>query len=281
MKTTWTNLAVAVSLLGAPAAAQQLNLPRPSPKATVSQTIGITDVSIAYSRPGVKGRTIWGELVPYNEVWRTGANENTTISFSHDVTVDGQPLPAGIYSVHTLPTEGTWTVIFSKNATLWGSFGYNPEDDALRLQVEPRSAAHQERLIFTIDNLSDDSAEVVLHWEKLQVPFTVKTAVEDAVLSELRSAVRWQTPYQAANYCFQNDVNLDQAMKWVDASLVLEENFWNLRLKASLLAKESRFSEAVALAEKALEASKTMAQPPPANLVSQLEGSIGEWKGKT
>src|SRR3954447_25313012 len=122
------------------ALAQQLDLPRPSPNASVSQTVGVTEITIKYSRPGVKDRQIWGKLVPYGEVWRTGANENTTIKFSTPVKIDGHELPAGIYGVQTLPADGEWTLILSKDADEWGAFSYKPEHDALRVQVKPQPA---------------------------------------------------------------------------------------------------------------------------------------------
>jgi hypothetical protein len=147
---------------------------RLSPNASVSQTIGLTDVAITYCRPGVKGRVIWGELVPYDKVWRTGANEATTISFSNDVLIEGQKLPKGKYSLHTIPTATTWTVIFNKVADQWGSYSYKQEEDALRVTVTPRDGDFQERMLFTFDKLTDNSAEIVLSWEKLQVPIKIE-----------------------------------------------------------------------------------------------------------
>src|SRR5687768_13357291 len=124
----------------AAASAQQLELPRPSPKSTVSQTVGVTEIAIHYGSPGVKGRTVWGELVPYGQVWRTGANENTTITFSTPVKVEGKELPAGTYGIQTIPTENEWTLILSKDAELWGAFNYKPENDALRAPIKPQPA---------------------------------------------------------------------------------------------------------------------------------------------
>jgi Protein of unknown function (DUF2911) len=273
-------LAAGLGLAAVAAAQPQVVLPRLSPGASVSQTIGVTDVTIRYSRPGVKERKIWGELVPYGEVWRTGANENTTIQFSTPVKVEGKELPAGIYGLQTIPTEGKWTLILSKDADLWGAFDYKPEHDALRAELTPKPAEHQERMDFDFEDLTDNSATVVLRWEKLAVPFKVEVDTPKLVKEKVDSAVRWQTPYQAANYCLQSEDAgcLDDAGRWLDSSIALEGNFWNYRAKANLLAKKGDKKGAATLAEKALAAAKTMQQPPPANAVAELEKSLSEWK---
>lgn len=164
---------------------------RKSLMASVMQRLGIdTDITIVYSRPGVKGRTIWGELVPYGLApgnkyseekpypWRAGANENTTIEFSQDVLVEGNKLPAGKYGIHMIPSEKDWVIIFSKNNSAWGSFAYNQEEDALRVTVTPTEAPHQEWLIFGFDNLAGTSATAFLHWEKVKVPFKIELPKE-------------------------------------------------------------------------------------------------------
>lgn len=164
---------------------------RPSLKASVMQTLGIdTDITIEYSRPGVKGRKIWGELVPYGLApgnkysndkpfpWRAGANENTTIEFSKDVLIEGNKLPAGKYGIHMIPSEKDWIIIFNKNNSAWGSFSYNQEEDALRVTVTPVEALHQEWLIFGFDSLAGTSATAFLHWEKLSVPFKIELPKE-------------------------------------------------------------------------------------------------------
>ena len=269
-----------LALVASPVSAQQLNLPRPSPKASVSQTVGVTDIDIHYSRPGVKGRTIWGDLVPYGEVWRTGANENTTITFSTPVRVGGKELPAGTYGLQTIPTQNEWTVILSKDAELWGAFNYKPENDAVRFQVKPEAAEHQERLSFELDDVTDNSAVVVMRWEKLRVPFTVETDTGKAVLSGMRTAMRWQTPYQAANYCITNNTCPEEASRWLDASIALEGTFVNHRAKATLLAKNGDYKGAVAHGEKALAAAKASQTPPQPAQVQELEKQIADWKKK-
>jgi hypothetical protein len=271
---------IALHLAAGLAAAQQLDLPRPSPKASVSQTVGVTEVAIHYSSPGIKGRKVWGELVPYGEVWRTGANENTTITFSTPVKIGGTELPKGTYGLQTIPTANEWTVIFSKDAELWGAFNYKPENDALRIQVKPEPAGLQERMTFTFEDTTDTSTKAVLRWEKLRVPFTIEADTTKLTLERAKQAVRWQTPFQAANYCIQNNTCLDEAGRWLDASLALEETWTNLRAKALYLAKKNDTKGAVTWGEKALAAAKTAQQPPAAQQVKELEGMIADWKKK-
>ncbi|HNC48371.1 MAG TPA: DUF2911 domain-containing protein, partial [bacterium] len=164
MKTWILFLAAAFSLN-----AQQISTPRPSPRATVSQTVGVTEMTVSYHRPGVKGRTIWGELVPYGQVWRAGANESTTISFSDDVTIEGQKIPAGLYGIQMIPEANEWIVILTKDAKLWGSFNYKPENDAVRIKVKPTSAEMIERLRYSFEDVNDNSTVLTMQWEKLKI----------------------------------------------------------------------------------------------------------------
>jgi hypothetical protein len=273
---------VLAATLSTVAAGQQVDFPRLSPNASTSQLVGITDIDLHYSRPGVKGRAIWGGLVPYDQVWRTGANENTTIRFSTAVKVEGHELPAGTYGVQTIPTAGDWTLILSKDADEWGAFDYKPEHDAMRATIKPRPGSRfEERMGFRFEDLTDDSAPVVLAWEKLEVPFKVEVDTKTLVAAKAKESIRWQTGYQAANWCLQNDTCLDEAQTWLDSSLALQQNFNNLRALAQLRAKKGDAKGAVAAGEKALAAGKTAQNPPAPNLVSELEASIREWKTKT
>ncbi len=252
---------VAVLLYGTSyAQGPAMPLPQPSPRATVSQTIGISEVSVTYNRPGVKNRKVWGDLVPYNEVWRAGANENTTISFSHDVTIEGKSLPAGTYGLHMIPTADDWTIIFNKNSTSWGSFFYKENEDALRIQVKPQMVPHQEWLLYTLDDLTPTSLTVSLAWEKLKVGFKAEFDVPSIVITNAReSHLRglagffWQGFNQAAAYCLQNNMNLTEALTWVDKSLSFNENFTNLRTKAGIVEKLGRQEEADELRSRSME----------------------------
>jgi hypothetical protein len=182
--------------------------------------------------------------------------------------------------LQTIPTAGDWTVVFSKDAQLWGAFDYKPEHDALRVQVKPATAAPQERMGFEFNDLTDTSATVVLRWEKLEVPFKVEVDTPKLVAEAAKGALRWQTGLQAATYCVQNDTCLDDAGRWLDASIALDANFSNQRVKAQLLAKKADYKGAVATGEKALAAAKSANQRPPAEQVSDLEKSIADWKKK-
>lgn len=253
-------LGTALSALGATARAQAppLSLPRPSQAASVSQTVGLTEIAIHYSRPLVKGRAIWGGLVPYGQVWRAGANENTTISFSTPVSTGGHALPAGTYGLHTLPTAADWTLILSNNSSNWGSFSYEEKDDALRLTLKPEPGAMTEALTYTFEDPTETSVRIVLAWEKLRLPFTVETATKDVVIASLERELHglaqffWQPWNQAATYALQNDIRLDEAMTWIDRSIRLNQNFTNTSTKAQLLAKKGDSAAADALIQKAL-----------------------------
>lgn len=277
-----TLLLAGIAGIAASATAQQVDLPRPSPNASITQNIGITEVSIHYSRPGVKERKIWGGLVPYNEVWRTGANENTTIRFSTPVKIEGHELPAGLYGLQTIPTPGEWTLILSKDADQWGAFSYKPEHDALRVQLKPQPAEPQERMSFDFTDLSDTAAKVVLRWEKVAVPFTVEVDTPKLVAAKAKTAIGWRGLYQAASYCTQNNTCLDDAGKWLDASIALDGNFTNYHAKAELLAQKGDFKGAATYGEKALTAAKGAQgqQAPAADAVAALEKKVSGWKKK-
>jgi hypothetical protein len=274
-------LILALALAMATPALAQLDLPRPSPKATVSQVVGLTTISLSYCRPGVKGRAIWGGLVPFDEPWRTGANEATTITFSDPVTVNGSALPAGTYALFTIPGKAGWTVVFSKDTTSWGTNDYKVADDALRIKVAPRQApAPVEWMTFRFDALTADSADVVLTWEKLEVPFTVKVEVVERVLAAARKAVAeakpddWRTAYRAADFCLVAKTNLDEAGQWLDKSIKVKPGYSNTLGQARLTALRGSKKDAVTLAKKAIELGRAA---DPKTDVSQAEGLIAEW----
>ena len=252
---------LAVSLALASPALAELELPRPSPQASVTQKVGLTDVSITYSRPGVKGRTIWGDLVPYDEVWRTGANEATIITFSDDVTINGQALAKGTYSLHTLPGRDAWSVIFNNVAEQWGSYSYDAKNDALRVAVKPRAGAFTEWMTFEFPKLAVDSAEVVLRWEKLEVPFTVGTDTLKRGLANIEQALkdneadRARIPQRAADFHFQaKDYAL--ALTWIEKSIAAQPSYFNQNLKARMLAEQGKKADAIATLEKALASAR-------------------------
>jgi len=282
MKSLFVSVLI-VLLLGSFAIAQGLELPRVSQKATVSQRVGLTDVSITYSRPGVKGRAIWGGLVPYDKVWRTGANEATTFSVSDDVKINGQPLPAGSYSLHTIPGKESWTIIFNKVDKQFGSFNYDKSKDALRVDVKPQEGPNQEWMTFSFPDVSDNNATVELAWEKLRVPFRIEVNTTAKAMANIRKTLSgdvkdWNVPYDAADYAMNAKLeNKDEAMKWIDQSIALKETFWNLRLKADILAAQGKTADAIATAEKAVKLGDRDAKDEPAE-VAKTQKQIADWK---
>src|SRR4051812_43775709 len=245
-----------------PAEAQSLvmSLPRQSQRATVSQRVALTDLTINYHRPLAAGRKIWGvpTLAPYGQVWRAGANENTTFEVSDPVSIEGQRLERGTYGLHMIPNAESFTVIFSKNSTSWGSFSYDPKEDALRVDVKPQTVEMREELTYEVGSVKPDSAVVTMRWEKVAVPFTVKTDVE-ATVANIRHQMRnsaqyiWNGPDDAASWCIDNKVNLEEALTWANRSVQMEERFENLSTKARILEALNRNTEAAAAREKAME----------------------------
>lgn len=277
-----TLLCTAIAALLVSSASAELTLPRVSQKASVTQTVGLTDVTVQYCRPGVKGRVIWGELVPFDKVWRTGANEATTISFSKPVKINGQALPAGLYSFHTIPGKTSWTVIFNKTAEQWGSYEYDASKDALRIQVTPVAGPNQEWMAFSFSDVANDHATVELAWEKLRIPFKIETDTANQAMAAIREALAgevkdWEVPYSAASYASTNNLeNRAEAMKWIDQSVALKETYWNLRLKASMLDKDGKRKDAIAVAEKAVQVGKAAKDEP--GEIAKTEKQIADWK---
>ena len=236
-----------------------LNLPRVSQHALVSQRIGITDITINYHRPLANGRQIWGKVVPYGEVWRAGANENTTIRFTDPVTIEGQALDKGTYGLHMIPGETEWTVIFSKNAAAWGSFTYKQEEDALRVKVKPQAAEMKDALAYDFDNVKPDSALVTMRWDKLAVPFKVHVNVNEIVTASIHNQIHginqyyWEGWDDAAQYFLVNKINLDEALKYEDLSIQNEERYDNLINKSKVLEAMGRKQDADSFRARALD----------------------------
>lgn len=235
-----------------------LDLPRDSQHARVMQRVGITDITINYHRPLVKGRKVWGGIVPYGQVWRAGANENTTIEFSDPVTIEGSSLAKGVYGLHMIPTENEWTIIFSKQADAWGSFSYNRAEDALRVTVKPQSAEMKEALAYEIDNVTPETAVVSLRWEKLAVPFKVGVNTHDVVAQSLHNQLRGRAQYtwdgwdDAASYLIAQKYNLEEAVKYEDRSIAVEDRFENEMNKSRILEALNKKDEATVARNKAL-----------------------------
>ncbi|HKC66023.1 MAG TPA: DUF2911 domain-containing protein [Pyrinomonadaceae bacterium] len=280
-------LLVLTAAVYASAQAPSVRLPRPSQKATVMQTVGVTDITITYSRPGVKGRKIWGDaptdaaaansaatlddaskrakdapIVPYGHVWRTGANEATIFSVTDDVLINGQKLPAGNYSLHTIPGKDEWTIIFNGVADQWGSFNYDEKKDVLRVKAKPQWVKdNQEWLEYSFPAVTPNSAEVLIRWEKVAVPFTVEIPNVDALMrAKIEKVIAanptdWQIPLQVANQYANND-QWDEALKWIDQSIKVKETFRNLSAKANILIASGKKDEGFAVADQAIARGK-------------------------
>ena len=252
---------IAAVVLSRTALAQSLvlDIPDQSQGAQITQRIGITNVTIKYHRPLVKDRKVWGGLVPYGQVWRAGANINTTISFSDPVTIEGQPLAAGTYGLHMIPNADEWTVIFSKNSTSWGSFTYDQAEDALRVNVKPRAAEMHNALAYDFDDLQPESAVVVLEWEKVAVPFKVGVDVHSVVQASLKKQLRnlsqytWMSWDDAANYLLAEKIAYDDALKYANESIKNEDRYDNEMTKSNVLKALNRKDDAEVATKKALE----------------------------
>lgn len=254
MKQTCILIIVAVLMIPAFAArSTTVTTPDASPKSGIYQKVGLTDIKVTYHSPAVKKREIWGKLVPFGKVWRAGANENTVIKFSTDITVGGHLLTAGRYGLHMIPGEKEWTIIFSKNHSSWGSYFYNKKDDALRVNVIPGKSEFTEWLTFEFRDRNKDSVKLVFRWENLSLSLDFKVDTTKIVLQNFRKELKslpfwyWRGTYGAAKYCLDNEVNYEEALKWIDQSINVEENFLNLMLKSKLLDKLGRTAESLTL----------------------------------
>jgi|CXWL01.1.fsa_nt_gi hypothetical protein len=269
----------ALGLVASLPAAAQLQLPRTSPHATVLQRIGVTDVTIDYHRPGVKGRKIWGELVPYGQPWRVGANDRTIIKFSTDVTIDGQALPAGSYGLVAIPTESTWTLAFSKVTAAWGAFTYDAKDDAARVVVTPTQAGDSvEWMDFQFEDLGADAATVVLRWAQLRVPFKVTVDLDKTVTAHVNQGASWAALNGAATWANDRGKDLDAALRWANASIAVEKTFFNLRTKARILNKKGDTAGAIAAGEEALAVAAALATPIQGPAVPDFRKEVDGWK---
>lgn len=250
-----------VAALSSTAFAQQAGLkaPEASPAASDSQTVGITDIVVSYHRPAVAGRKVWGGLVPYGEVWRAGANENTTLTFSTPVKIAGQPLPAGTYGLHAIPSEKEWTVIVSSMAKAWGSYGYNAKEDALRFKVAPVAADFSERLAYRFDDPTESSVILSLHWEKLALPIKIEVNTPAQVMAEMRIQLRgasqfnWAAWNQAAGFWLAHGGSLDEAQNMAERAAVMQPNYQTFTTLA-LLAEKKGDSKTAAAKRKEAEA---------------------------
>ena len=253
---------VLIFILSLSAAGQQIRTPRPSPDATVTQIVGVTEVKIDYSSPGVKERKIWCELVPFGEIWRTGANEATTITFDDAVKINGTELLAGTYGIHTIPNESEWEFIFSKDTKIDGGSNFNKDNEVLRVKAKPEEHHFMERMTFLFTDVTDKSVIVNLLWDELKVSFNIETNTNELFLSNAREQLSWSPTFQAAQYCLNANINLEEALKWIEASCLINEVYWNTRVKAQIQNKLGMKNESIATMEKAIALGSKMEEAP-------------------
>jgi hypothetical protein len=255
----------------------QPDLPQPSPKAVLSQTVGLTEVTIEYSSPAVNGRSIWGSLVPYGEVWRTGANAASKITFSRDVKIGGKDVKAGSYAIYTIPGESSWTVIINKDYK-GGASRYSSNEDVVRLEAKPAAIPHRERLSFQVVDFNNDKADVSLEWEKVRVSFSIEFATAQQALNSIDQSLNntWRAYANSARYLLDNNKDLDQALKIIDQSIALNETWFNSWIKAQILAKKGNKKEARNWALKAKELGDK--QPEGFFFKADVEKAINDWK---
>jgi len=295
-KTTLIALIISISLLSScdnvsssieiekkPTTKLKITTPQPSPKATVEQRVGLTDISIEYSRPGVRGRTIFGDLVPFGKTWRTGANSNTKVTFSSDVSIDGQTLNAGSYGLYTVPNENSWEVMFYSESDNSGvPRDWDDTKVVAKTSVEVYSMPmNVETFTITFDDVSGTSATLGILWEKTYVGIKLEVPT-DKLVSETIDAVMAASPeagdyYNAAIYYRQQDLDIKKANEWMEKAMSLTEKpaFWQLRQQSLIYAKMGETEKAIAVAEKSLELSKAAGNEAYVKMNTQ---SLAEWK---
>ena len=240
--------------------AQQIQMPQASPSAKIAQKVGLTDVTVDYSRPSTKDRKIFGELVPYGQVWRTGANGATVLSFSTDVLIDGKTIPAGQYALYSIPGKSEWTMILSKNIKLWGAIGYDQNDDVIRFNAEPvKLKRKNETFEISFANMTDTGSDLSLKWENTRVDFRIETEVDPLVMAQIKEYIidgESTDPsllYSAASYYYTNDKDINQAYNWINESVEQDPKYWTMHLKAKIEAALGKKTNAVETAAEAID----------------------------
>jgi hypothetical protein len=250
----------------------------------VSRVVGICTVAIEYNSPSVRNRAIWGELVPFGEVWRTGANQATTISFTHAVKVAGNNVPAGKYALFAIPSKENWTMVLNKKHQQWGAFEYDSAYDQLRFDVKPMAHSFTEALTYGIVPTSDSSALVELGWERLRVSFMVDIDMDEAMDAQIKDflakagATDWAARYDAARYLLNSGKDLTRAMQLIEESIKIQQTPQNLFVKAQLLRRAGTAADGVKTLEQAIDLAKKQTPPPP--MLRQMEDSLSQWRAE-
>ncbi|MEQ8323297.1 MAG: DUF2911 domain-containing protein [Vicingaceae bacterium] len=275
-------LSITLPLFGLLSGATAQELPMPSPTSTVMQRVGLTDFEIVYSRPGVKDRKVFGELVPYNKMWRTGANKATALTISDDVEVHGQKLNAGVYAIFTIPGEKEWEVIFNKNTEQWGTYDHKDSEDVLKIKVPSETAEYTESMLMYFDDLKDESATLNLQWEKTRISIPIKVEVgakaEANILAAIKEAEGTKSVYRnAARYYLTNNMDAAKALEWAKKSVDMGKVYWNMTTLASAQAANGMKKEAIKTAEQA----KALAVEAKSDFyIKENEKNLAEWKAK-
>ncbi len=280
MKTIRTFLFLSIFIVaGGHWAQAQMELPQPSPKAQVMQTVGLTDITIDYSSPGVKGRKIFGDLVPYGKLWRSGANKATSIEFSKDVTINGEKVKAGKYSFFTIPNEKEWTVILNSETELWGTGGYDESKNILAFNVAPEKLSKNvERLRYLVEDFDNEKAHISLEWADTKISFPVQVHTMEQAYESIKKTLEpsWRAYANAARFAFEQAHDLENGMKWIDKSLELQSDWYNNWLKAEMLAETGNYSEALKYAKIAKELGDK--NPDRFFYKNQVEAAIEKWQ---
>ncbi len=256
-----TRFILTLLLVTSPILTFALDTPAPSPRIETTQRIGLTDFTLDYSRPSIKDREIFGGLVPYDEVWRTGANASTKISFNQDIIMGGEAVKAGTYGLYTIPGEEEWTVILSNDSELWGAGGYTEENDALRVTIKPDNSRDiMESMLIYFDHLRNDSAHLVIHWDSAYVAVPIDLHTKDQVQANIDKASANMDAWKAGDFAnaartyHDYDLDREQALKWINTAIESNDKaFYWVHTKALILAELGRDSEAIEAAEKSLE----------------------------
>jgi hypothetical protein len=279
----WSLLALLCGLLLASSPLRaQVKAPAPSPFCSLTQMVGLTEMTLEYSRPGVKDRTVFGDLVPYGKIWRTGANASSKITFSNDVTFGGQEVPAGTYALYTMPGKNEWTVMVYKDLSLGGNVAnYDQSNELTRFTVKPEAMPGTvESLLLYFDQLTDEGANLVLAWEETLISIPVGVNTDEAVMASIEQTMDGPSAndyFQAAVYYFNTDRDLAKAVEWIDTSLEMRPAYWVMTWKARMQGKMGNYTEAMATSKKAMEMAKEAQN---ADYVKMNEDLMAEFKKK-
>lgn len=264
------------------------DLPMPSPTATLQQRVGLTDFTVVYSRPGVKDREIFGELVPYNKMWRTGANANTTIEFSTDIMFSGKSVPAGKYSLITIPGESEWTIILNKKTDMWGTGGYDEAQDVARIKIESGETDMTETLTIDFSNILSETADLTLSWAETEVKVPMRVEVKETAMANIDKAIadadadtKWRVYRNAANYFYNNKMEMGKALDYANKSIAANDESWySYWLKAEIQAEMKNYKEAMSSAKKAKEIGMRDAKTNGSefNYAEMIDTNVAKWK---